>query len=742
MSAHSRKLTEPDTGRRRALLVLGVLLLAVPGLVGFQAAFGTPRALVAGAAGLLLGALIGWGSALRRLSAVTTAALTVVAGALVAGPAALPTTTIAGAVPTLETFQQLAPGVIRSWRNLLTTTAPTGALGDLLLVPYLTGLLAGVLGVVVALRSGRPVWALLPTGAVLVMSVLTGTAQPVSPLLQGGLFAVLTVVWVATTSPAVARPNVTRAVAGLALLVVAAGAAAVLGPAVTRLGADRYVLRDQVDPPFDIRDYQSPLNGFRKYVKDDGGTPLFTVSGAPAGSRIRLATMDAFDGAVWNVAGGAAGDAGSSGSFRRLALDTDDAGADVTLDVEVEGYAGVWLPGMGELRSVTFTGPRADQLTESFRYNRATGTGIVPAGLREGDGYRFRADLVEEPADADLVGRAAGVLIQPEPQDVPPVVTSAAADAAADAQGAFARAQAIAENLRTTGYYSNGLADQATSRAGHGSGRLTDLLGSRIWIGDEEQYAAAAGLMARQLGLPSRVVMGFEVPAGSSEGAAIQGPDVTAWIEVAFDGVGWVPFEVTPDESRIPPEDAPQPAPKPKPATQQPPPPVEQPPPPLPATSDDQGSQEESSSDLPGWLAMVLTVAAWVGGPLLLIALVCGLIIGLKLRRRRRRRREGSAHQRVTAGWWEVLDAHRDHGAVLPPSGTRREIAGAVGREHTRVLAEQADDVVFAGDVVTDDRARSFWELVDRELADLAAVGPRERWRARLSLKSLRRRKP
>jgi hypothetical protein len=55
-------------------------------------------------------------------------------------------------------------------------------------------------------------------------------------------------------------------------------------------------------------------------------------------------------------------------------------------------------------------------------------------------------------------------------------------------------------------------------------------------------------------------------------------------------------------------------------------------------------------------------------------------------------------------------------------------------------VAEQADDAVFAGGVVTDDRARSFWELVDRELADLSSVGARARWRARLSLRSLRRR--
>jgi hypothetical protein len=35
-----------------------------------------------------------------------------------------------------------------------------------------------------------------------------------------------------------------------------------------------------------------------------------------------------------------------------------------------------------------------------------------------------------------------------------------------------------------------------------------------------------------------------------------------------------------------------------------------------------------------------------------------------------------------------------------------------------------------------------FWDLVDQELADLSAGGLKTRWRARLSLRSLRRRTP
>ncbi len=724
------------TGRPWAR-VAGVVLLTVPGLVGFLAAFGTSAGPIAGAVGVLLGAATGWIAATQRWSAVTTTALLVLVATLAAGPAALPRTTAAGVLPTLDTLRALAGGVVQCWRDLLTTPAPTGSVGDLLLVPYLAGLVAGVLGVSLALRSGRPGWAVLPAGALLALAVLTGTSSPVSLLAEGGLFAVLAVAWGALVAPGATLPAPGRAVAGVALLAVAAVVGAFAAPAVTELGAERLVVRDLVEPPLDVRDYASPLAGFRKYVKDDADTPLFTVSGLPEDSLVRLATMDAYDGTVWNVAAGTGGDAGSSGTFRRLPVDTADDAPDATVTVRVEGLTGVWLPVAGDVRSVSFGGDRADELADALRYNAATGTAVLPGGLRAGDSYTFTADVVSPPSAGQLDGRAVAPIAQPTVAEVPTLV-SAAADAVGDAQGAYARAQAIADTLSSSGYFSHGLETEAVSRAGHGAGRLTDLLGVDVWVGDQEQYAAAAGLMARAMALPTRVVMGFEVP--DAGGGTVTGEQVTAWIEVAFEGVGWVPFQVTPDEQRIPPEQAPQPAPQPKPETQQPPPPVEQPPPPLPSTGDDDGDSEDPASDLPGWLGPVLAVAAWVGIPLLVLVLPCLAVLALKARRRRRRRRAGTTDQRVAAGWSEVLDAHVDTGADVPRDGTRREVAGVVGRPGTALLADHADAAVFAGGTVTEDQACAFWSLVDAELADLGSGSARARWRARLSLRSLRRR--
>ena len=64
-------------------------------------------------------------------------------------------------------------------------------------------------------------------------------------------------------------------------------------------------------------------------------------------------------------------------------------------------------------------------------------------------------------------------------------------------------------------------------------------------------FAGAFALMARTLGMPSRIVVGF-LP-GEFTGDTVDGQRVAevttgqlhAWPEVYFEGVGWVAFEPT-----------------------------------------------------------------------------------------------------------------------------------------------------------------------------------------------------
>ena len=98
----------------------------------------------------------------------------------------------------------------------------------------------------------------------------------------------------------------------------------------------------------------------------------------------------------------------------------------------------------------------------------------------------------------------------------------------------------VADILKAEGYISHGVGDdEPASRSGHSADRITELLTDQRMIGDAEQYAVTAALMARQLGFPARVVFGF-APEGAGGVARVTGDSVTAWIEVDTAENGWV----------------------------------------------------------------------------------------------------------------------------------------------------------------------------------------------------------
>src|SRR5262249_23234407 len=65
--------------------------------------------------------------------------------------------------------------------------------------------------------------------------------------------------------------------------------------------------------------------------------------------------------------------------------------------------------------------------------------------------------------------------------------------------------------------------------------------------GTSEQFAAAFAVLGRMLGLPTRVVVGFNATAPSS---AVRGADALAWPEVLFNEAGWIPFSPLPTTER------------------------------------------------------------------------------------------------------------------------------------------------------------------------------------------------
>jgi hypothetical protein len=739
---------------RRWALDLGAsaLLLAV-GIAGFWPTFDGPSYLGAAGGALVLGLGIAGLAAWRRWGILVIAGLTVVAYFLFGGALALPQTCVLGFVPTLQTLSSLAVGVVTSWKALLTTVAPVSAADGFLVVPFLMTLVASVLTASLALRLRQAAWALLPAAVYLVAQIVLGMSQPAVPVVQGIVFAVVAIGWLAVrqawmpadekvmvAESSSAGPGLRRLVAGAAVLALAAGVG-VAAQALAAPAQPREVLRDVVIPPFDVHQYPSPLQSFRRYVRDDKTTDLFTVTGLPQGARVRLATLDAYTGVVYDVATGG----GASGEFAPLQsnMSAGATGTPATIRFDISHLTGVWLPDVGSVRSFTFTGKDADALRRSGNYNPASGSAVVTQGLASGDAYTVDTIVPSQPTDAQLAKAAFAPLTLPKTKDVPDDVQSKAADIVSKATTPIQQVRALQKTLATDGYFSHGLAGEATSLAGHGAERIAALLGGDQMVGDDEQYAVAMALMARSLGIPARVVMGFHPDDLSAAPGTFTatGDTLHAWVEVAFQGYGWVPFDPTPPKDHVATEQQPKPKPKPKPQVPQPPPPLQQPADQPPTVQKDK-AKDHKSDPFGAILLAVLGIGGGVVGVLAVLSAPFVVIGALKATRRRRRRSAPRPADRISGGWDELMDRASDYGARIPPGATRAEDAAvaavAVGDPQVTTLARRADGEVFGPAEPTPEEIDAFWSEVD---GIVGGMGDRATfWRrlgARLSLRSL-----
>ncbi|MFC7482824.1 transglutaminase-like domain-containing protein [Luedemannella flava] len=183
--------------------------------------------------------------------------------------------------------------------------------------------------------------------------------------------------------------------------------------------------------------------------------------------------------------------------------------------------------------------------------------------LGTGDTYTLDVLVPTVPAEKDLAGRATAVVTLPDIVGDPEPVQTLAVEWATAATP-MGRLNALLTRMRA-GAYSDGTgAAGVPSRPGHGAGRVREFLAADQLVGDSEQYAATLALMLRRLGIPARVVLGAAPTqawfAKTGTGAGdVTGAMVTAWVEVAVDGVGWVPFDPTPPVTNKPKPPKPEP---------------------------------------------------------------------------------------------------------------------------------------------------------------------------------------
>jgi len=723
------------TGARAIVDVAVLAILSIIGIIGFSTAFQDQGWLLAGLGGLAVGTAAGIGAHFLRLGTVTTILLGVVAFFLFGSAIAVPGKALLGFLPNLDSLATLAIGSVYGWADILTLRAPVSLPEYVTAVPYVATWLVGLVSATLAIRwlpkRRRTPWraALLLIGPLVlyVAGVLLGTEEPIFAAVRGISFAALALVWLGWRHTASQKINaqgnrvlLRNKLVGTGVLVLSAVLVGVfVGGAIAPTPDNRFVLREEVEPPFEPLNYPSPLSAYRFYTKDLEQKTLFTVTGLKPDERIRLATLDTYDGVIWGVAGSEVASDGSGAfslvgrSFPQPPLLTE--GEQTALSVTIDEYSDVWIPDAGYTSSLVFAGADAKADAEALRYNPATGTAVLTSGLAKGDSYTLTADLQKEYLVDDLLDTPVAAVSLPPVSNIPDVVTAKARELAGDAETPIEQLAAIETALKTTGFLSHGSADEsANSRAGHGADRMVDLVTRVPMVGDEEQYASAFALMARSYNYPARVVMGFAPEVTSAGGEVkVRGRNVTAWVEVAFEGVGWVPFFPTPDNTDVPQDETKKPQSEPQPQVRQPP-RTETDPNDLVAgvDIDDTDKDDDWLLQIPGWVwvvaASLLIPAAIIFIPLLLIA-------ALKTRRANKRKAAASGDLAAAGAWDELVDQFSELGYEIPQNTTRKGVAqglqvqtGEAGASLPRI-ARSADEAVFSGVDVTPEQSVTVW---------------------------------
>ncbi|MCU0261327.1 MAG: DUF3488 and transglutaminase-like domain-containing protein [Ilumatobacteraceae bacterium] len=534
-------------------------------------------------------------------------------------------------------------------------------------------------------------------------------------------------------TPAAARRwwAVPGAIGCAALVALTAG---VLGPEVP--GADAEPWIDTRGRSGGVTEVVSPLVDIRSRLVNQSNLEVFRM-GATEPSYWRVTALPQYDGLTFSLP-----DRPLVRAEGALSPDRPDA-AEIRQELEIVELGGQLIPAAAD--------PIAADGSPSLRWNPDTST-LVLVGDPVERGDRFTIVSLSPRVSPEQLAAATSIAVPDPihlelPDDLPPVVAETAAAVTAGATNGYQAALALQDFLRTFTY-------SLEVPAGHGNDAMEVFFRDRV--GYCEQFSAAFAAMARTVGLPSRVAVGYTYGLQQPDGRySVLGKNAHAWPEVWFDGIGWVPFEPTPgrgapgteqftgvapaqeDEPLQPGEaDPAEPA---APTTTVPAGPRD-PTDPFAGLEEDQlvpppdaESPTASSSGGSAWrVAAVLAVVA---------VLIAAPAVARRLARRRGTR--GDAQRRVLASWRRAVRAARAVGVDGAPGMTVREWAAAtssalpIAARPMRELATTVEVVLYAPPD-TLDLDRRDWKGIDvgQESAALAhqveqiavdSLGPRER---------------
>lgn len=432
---------------------------------------------------------------------------------------------------------------------------------------------------------------------------------------------------------------------------------------------------------------------------------LFQVRSAAAPSSVpvywRLLALDRFNGDAWH----------SSADYQQVRETVRSrepyrgAGFRIDQQFNIQDLGGPWLPAAYQAFSVAGVEASVDPY--------GTAMTIRPR-LSEGLSYRV-SSRVPSPRYEDLIAAPGSIGMERylELESVSDRVREITLSLTGDAPTSYEKVLAISEHLRKFRY------DESVP-PGHSSDQLLEFL-VRTKAGYCEQFAGAMAVMARAIGIPARVAVGF-LPGDYN---AINGTyQVTsehahAWPEVFFSGIGWVPFEPTPRDIAIPPSYALAPvAETPGQPAQAEPPPAETAPPPQaqPNPVPDQPEEAPEQSEASRRQSPLLVPALILAVAIMLVA----VLIFTKHSLRKRRSRAASAAERTNLAFRELEGTALDLSRPRKPGQTPKEFTSGLLAEYSLDaesawrLMEIFEAATYGDEDPTDAEADEAWTAASR----------------------------
>ncbi|MGQ4331370.1 transglutaminase TgpA family protein [Streptomyces hayashii] len=259
---------------------------------------------------------------------------------------------------------------------------------------------------------------------------------------------------------------------------------------------------------------------------------------------LRIVSLDDFDGTTWRpakrhivaVPDEFPSPTGLGPDVKRTEITTRIAAAD--------GYAQDWLP-------MPYP-PSGVQIKGNWRYEPVGMTLVGDHGQNtSGKTYQVTSLAVQPTAEQLASAQDAPDSIRRDytkvPDSLPAVVTRQARQITEGAANDYEKAVKLQDYFAVTG----GFEYDTQVEVGSGPNAIARFLRDKQGFCVHFSFAMAA--MARTLGIPARVAVGFAPGSPQADGSVAVGlKDAHAWPELYFEGVGWTRFEPTPTRGTTP----------------------------------------------------------------------------------------------------------------------------------------------------------------------------------------------